>query len=60
MTPQLYEDDDAVSSERIACVWNGMNVHIIVLSTEEALSSARVPDLVLSYVFTHHIEDSIS
>ena len=60
MTPQLYEDDDVVSSETIACVWNGRNVHIIILSTEEALSSARVPDLVLSYVFTHHIEDSIS
>ena len=59
MTPQL-DDEDAVSSERIACVWSVRNVHIIVLSTEEALSSARVPDLVLSYVFTHNIEGQLS
>ena len=59
MTPQL-DDEDAVSSERIACVWSVRNVHIIVLSTEEALSSARVPDLVLSYVFTHNIEGHLS
>ena len=59
MTPQGY-DDDAISSERIACVWSVRNVHIIVLSTEEALSSERVPDLVLSYVFTYNIEGHIS
>ena len=53
MTPQL-DDEDAVSSERIARVWSVRNVHMIVLSTEEALSSARVPDLVLSYVFTYN------
>ena len=60
MTPQLYEDDDAVSSASIACVWNGSNVHIIVLSTEGAPSSAHVSDLVLSYVFTYNVENSIS
>jgi len=59
MTPQL-DDDDAMSSERIACVWSVRNVHILVWSTEEALSSARVPDLVLSYVFTHNVEGHIS
>jgi len=59
MTPQL-DDDDTVSSERIACVWSVRNVHILVWSTEEALSSARVPDLVLSYVFTHNVEGHIS
>ncbi len=59
MTPQL-DDEDAVSSERIACVWSVRNVHILVLSTEEALRSERVPDLVLSYVFTHNIEGHLS
>ena len=58
MTPQL--DDNAVSSERIVCVWSDRTVHIIVLSTEEALSSERVPDLVLSYVFTHDVEGHLS
>ena len=59
MTPQL-DDNDAVSSERIACMWSVGKVHIIVLSTEEALSSERVPDLVLSYLFTHHVEGHLS
>jgi len=59
MTPQL-DDEDAVSSERIACVWSVRNVHIIVWNTEEALSSERVPDLVLSYVFTYHVEGHLS
>ena len=59
MTPQL-DDDDAVSSERIACVWSVRKVHIIVRSTEEALSSERVPDLVLSYVFTYNVEGHLS
>jgi hypothetical protein len=59
MTPQL-DAEDAVSSERIAWVWSVRNVHIIVLSTEEALSSALVPDLVLSYVFTYNVEGHLS
>jgi hypothetical protein len=59
MTPQL-DDEDAVSSERIVCVWSVRKVHIVVLSTEEALSSERVPDLVLSYVFTYHVEGHLS
>jgi hypothetical protein len=59
MTPQL-DDDDAVSSERTACVWSVRKVHIIVWSTEEALSSERVPDLVLSYVFTYNVEGHLS
>ena len=59
MTPQL-DDEDAVSSERIACVWSVRNVHVIVLNTEAVLSSARVPDLVLSYVFTHNVEENLS
>jgi hypothetical protein len=59
MTPQL-DDEDAVSSERIACVWSVRKVHIIVLSTEEVLSSERVPDVVLSYVFTYNVEGHLS
>jgi hypothetical protein len=37
---------------------NGILRH--ALSTEEALSSERVPDLVLSYVFTYHVEGHLS
>ena len=59
MTPQL-DNDDAVSSERIVCVWSVRNVHIIVWSTEAVLSSERVPDLVLSYVFTYNVEGHLS
>lgn len=59
MTPQL-DGDDAVSSERIACVCSVRKVHIIVWNTDEALSSERVPDLVLSYVFTYHVEGHLS
>ena len=59
MTPQL-DDDDAVSSEHVACVWSVRNVHIIVWSTEAVLSSERVPDLVLSYVFTYNVEGHLS
>ena len=59
MTPQL-NGDDAVSAERIACVWSARNVYIIVWNTEEARSSARVPDLVLSYVFTYNVEGHLS
>ena len=59
MTPQL-DDDDAVSSEHVACVWSVRNVRIIVWSTEAVLSSARVPDLVLSYVFTYNVEGHLS
>jgi hypothetical protein len=59
MTEQWY-DDNTVYSDRTACVWAGNTVHIMVLSTFEALSSERVPDLVLSYVFTHNGEGNIS
>jgi len=59
MTPQL-DAEDAVSSERIACVWSVRNVHIIVWNTDGMLSSERVPDLVLSYVFTYNVEGHLS
>jgi len=59
MTPQL-DADAAVSSERIVCVWSVRKVHIIVSSTDEALSSEQVPDLVLSYVFIYNVEGHLS
>jgi hypothetical protein len=59
MTDQGY-DDNTVYSDRTACVWAVHTVHVLVQSTFEALSSERVPDLVLSYVFTHHVEEHIS
>ena len=59
MTDQGY-DDNAVYSERTALVWAVNTVHVLVQSTFEALASERVPDLVLSYVFTHNVEENIS
>ena len=59
MTPQWYEDN-AVYAERTACVWTVGQVHIMLLRTVEALSSQRVPDLVLGYVFMHNAEEHIS
>ena len=59
MTDQGY-DDNAVYSERTAFVWAVHTVHVLVQSTFEALASARVPDLVLSYVFTHNVEENLS
>jgi hypothetical protein len=56
----LQWDDDAVSSEQIVYVWSVRKVHIIVWSTDEALSSEPVPDLVLSYVFTYNVEGHLS
>jgi len=52
MTDQGY-DDHTVYSDRTALVWAVNNVHVIVQSTFEVLSSERVPDRVLSYVFPH-------
>jgi len=59
MTLQL-DGDAAVSSEQIVCVWSVRKVHFIVLSTDEALCSEQVPDLVLSYVFTYNVEGHLS
>jgi hypothetical protein len=59
MTPQGYEDN-AAYSDRTACVWSVGKVHIMLVSTVEALSSQRVPDLVLSYVFMQNAEEPIS
>ena len=59
MTDQGY-DDNTVYSDKSALVWAVNNVYVLVQSPFEALASERMPDLVLSYVFTHHIKDSIS
>ena len=59
MNDQGY-DDNTVYSDRTALVWAVNNVYVIVQSTFEALASERVPDLVLSYVFTHNGEENIS
>ena len=59
MTPQWYEDN-AVYSDRTAFVWAVGTVHIILVSTFEALSSQKVPDLILSYVFMHNAEEHLS
>jgi hypothetical protein len=59
MTPQ-WDDDNAVYSDRTAFVWAVGPVKILLLSTAEALASERVPDLVLSYVFTHKMPREMS
>ena len=59
MTDQGY-DDHTVYSDTRAFVWAVNNVYVLVQSTFEALASERVPDLVLSYVFTHNREEHIS
>jgi hypothetical protein len=59
MTDQGY-DDNTVYSDKRAFIWAVNTVHVIVQSTFEALSSERVLDLVLSYVFTHNVEENIS
>jgi hypothetical protein len=59
MTDQGY-DDNTVYSDTRAFVWAVNNVYVLVQSTFEALASARVPDLVLSYVFTHNGEEHLS
>lgn len=53
-------DAPDVDAERPAWVWIVGKVHIIWLHTDAALASERVPDLVLSYVFLHHAEETLS
>jgi hypothetical protein len=55
----IERDEDGLTLKR-ACVWAVHTVHVLVQRTCEVLASARVPDLVLSYVFTHHVEENIS
>ena len=55
----LERDEDGLTLKR-AWVWAVHTVHVLVQRTCEVLASARVPDLVLSYVFTHNREEHIS
>ncbi len=57
-----HQRDDApkVDAESPACGWTVGKVHIIMLHTVAALASARVPNLVLSYVFTHNAKATLS
>jgi hypothetical protein len=58
MNHQWY-DDNKVYSDRTAFVWIVGKLQIIPLRTVEALASERVPDLILSYVFTHKMQRKI-
>jgi len=55
MTYQWY-DDNKVYSDRTAFVWFVGKLQLIPLRVVEALASERVPDLILSYVFTHKMQ----
>ena len=48
-----------VYSDRTAFVWDVGTVHILPLRMGEALASERVPDLILSYGFTHKMQRKI-
>ena len=52
MTYQWY-DDTTVYSDRTALVWVVGKLQLMPLRLGDALASERVPDRILSYVFTH-------
>ena len=58
MTYQWY-DDSTVYSDRTAWVWVVGKLQLMPLRLGEALASERVPDLILSYVFTHKMQRKI-
>ena len=58
MTYQWYYYNK-VYSDRTAFVWDVGTVHILPLSMGKALASERVPDLILSYGFTHKMQRKI-
>ena len=58
MTYQWYYYSK-VYSDRTAFVWDVGTVHILPLRMGEALASERVPDLILSYGFTHKMQRKI-
>jgi len=55
MTYQWY-DDTKVYSDRTALVWVVGKLQLMPLRLGDALASERVPDLILSYVFTHKMQ----
>jgi hypothetical protein len=58
MTHQWYYYHK-VYSDRAAFVWDVGTVHILPLRMVDALTSERVPDLILSYGFTHTMQRTI-
>jgi len=58
MTYQWY-DDTKVYSDRTAFVWVVGKLQLMPLRMVDALASERVPDLILSYVFTHKMRRTI-
>ena len=58
MTYQWYYYNK-VYSDRTAFVWDVGTVHILPLKMVDALASERVPDLILSYGFTHKMQRKI-
>ncbi len=51
-----WDDDNNVYSDRTACVWFVGKLQLMPVRMVEALASERVPDLILSYVFTHKMQ----
>ena len=58
MTYQWY-DDTIVYSDRTAWVWVVGKLQLMPLRLGDALASERVPDRILSYVFTHKMQRTI-
>jgi len=58
MTYQWY-DDSTVYSDRTAWVWVVGKLQLMPLRLGDALASERVPDRILSYVFTHKMQRTI-
>ena len=58
MTYQWY-DDTTVYSDRTALVWVVGKLQLMPLRVGDALASERVPDRILSYVFTHKMQRTI-
>jgi hypothetical protein len=58
MTHQWYYDN-TVYSDRAALMWAVCPVQTMLPRRVDDLSE-RVPDMVLTYVFTHHAEEQVS
>ena len=58
MTYQWY-DDSTVYSDRTAWVWVVGKLQLMPVRLGNALASERVPDRILSYVFTHKMQRTI-
>jgi len=58
MTYQWY-DDTTVYSDRTAWVWVVGKLQLMPLRLGDALASERVPDRILSYVFTYKMQRTI-